>query len=202
MATYQAPTITIGRGRKRHEAKIPTPKAICQRPGAIHRHCGANTVSTAVSIAAAIAAGTNCMTAAAIISSARCECRRRVRSFISKPITPAETAATAIQSARKVCRWAGAIGSQSPWAIAASTASTAVAAKADGPRPWNCLALGQLALDGADLGQGPIQVLHALRPKAPAARRSRALHCKVSRSPGRAQPPPSIDSARVLRTRP
>ena len=135
LATYHAPTTGMARGRKRHEAKTPRPKEICQRPGAIQRLCGAKRASTKVIRPPATAAGTNCQVAAAINSSARSECRRRERPIISPTITTPEIAATVIQRVRNGAAAVG-VCVHSACPNAARAANTPVAANAVGPRPW------------------------------------------------------------------
>jgi len=77
---YHRPTPNMGRGRKRHEAKIPRLKISSHRPGNIQAACGAALTNTPVSRMPATIAGRNCSTAAWVISFAKPSCALRAAS--------------------------------------------------------------------------------------------------------------------------
>ena len=94
------PTQNVARGRRRHEAKIPRLKTICQRPGSIQRLSGTARTRTSVRSAPATRLGQNCSSASQVISRVIGEDAFRARTIISSPAARPLTTAAPIQSDR------------------------------------------------------------------------------------------------------
>src|ERR1700744_3927710 len=97
---YHAPAAIIGRGKKRHDEKIPRLKMTCQIPGSIHVANGAYRRRTMVTSRPAAAEGRNCSTAIRSISLDNPEWMRRARLYICTPVKAADNTAVETQTTR------------------------------------------------------------------------------------------------------